>query len=614
MPAQWPKFIKNVSDRMSSPSGRNNTHENFALFLANEYFNAVKTAQSPYGETHVSGVKTILDTGFVKGFNEIFYEEGVSLEDKFKLPRFEDFNEPVVVPNYSNNVQCEIENCINLNKDLKVSFIDYRKSSKPEKIHDYRPFQFFSLFESLCPIPFVEDEVDFTGGIDIEEFINNKLDEDQSIIDSVSPDLFATLTIYGFNESVDYKFLYSINGEDQPLERAEGGVFKTKIPTAVGEYTYVFKEVYSDGEDLSFIRAINKEAKVTIPEKGEPVIVNILEDESDQQPTTPKILDILNTDTLDLDNEEVKEYILNALTERLLLQNDGTKEYHDWVKSLKYRTFSGFPSWIISLSRIVYNRLEDIIDTVKDQVYEEIEDNITTGQQSTAFQNANNVIHNRFEIEEIRNNSKISKYVWQSNKKLDIDLPKWLDKEFIVAFTYDKFIDRSIVAQTASSSAALLAKTSKIRKYDNEEDLWFDRITACVSNKDIDKTQDDSFEDGYDTLAKSIVDYWKSCAIQPLSKSPPVPPCNTTVPLGGIYVPIYYGNQSGLANKLRRALNTGKKFGKLGLNHRPPSVAVATAIAAACSLHLLELKFIYLGGITTPTSPIPMIGFVPVVF
>ena len=609
MPAQWPKFIKNVSDRMSSPSGRNNTHENFALFLANEYFNAVKTAQSPYGEKHVSGVKAILDTGFVNGFNEIFYEEGVSLEDKFKLPRFEDFNEPVVVPNYSNNVQCEIENCINLNKDLKVSFIDYRKSSKPEKIHDYKPFQFFSLFESLCPIPFIEEEVDFTGGIDIEEFINNKLDEDQSIIDTVSPDLFATLTIYGFNESVDYKFLYSINGKDQPLERAEGGIFKTKIPTEVGEYTYTFKEVYSEGEDLNFIRAINKEAKVTIPEKGEPVIVNILEDESDLQESTPKILDILNTDELDLSNEEVKEHLLNVLTERILLQNDETEEFYKWVKRFSTASSLNYPKWVRTLLKELEDKIKDLADSVKDKVIEK--EGLLPGNRN--YTEYNKVIFNRFEIKEIIENSKINPYVWQSNKTLDEDLPKWLTKTSIVAFTYDKYYDQSMFGGN-STMVETLRKEGKLKKYKDEQDVWFERVTACVSNKDIDKTQDDSFEDGYDILAKSIVDYWKSCTIQPLSKSPPVPPCNTAAPLGGIYVPIYYGNQSGLANKLRRAMNTGKKFGKLGLVHRPPSVAVATAIAAACSLHLLELKFIYLGGITTPASPIPMIGFVPVVF
>ena len=158
-----------------------------------------------------------------------------------------------------------------------------------------------------------------------------------------------------------------------------------------------------------------------------------------------------------------------------------------------------------------------------------------------------------------------------------------------------------------------LRKSAKLDKYDEEQDKWFDRVTACVSNKDIDLAEDPAEEDGYDDLAKSIIDYWKSTTIQPLKASPPVPPCNTPAPLGGKYVPIYYGNQAGLANKLRRAFNTGKKFKLKGM-HRPPSVAVATAVAAACSMHLLELKFIYLGGIITPTSPIPMIGFVPVVF
>ena len=46
MPAQWPKFIKNVSDKMSG-QGYDSVEE-WALFLSNEYFNAVKNSQSPY--------------------------------------------------------------------------------------------------------------------------------------------------------------------------------------------------------------------------------------------------------------------------------------------------------------------------------------------------------------------------------------------------------------------------------------------------------------------------------------------------------------------------------------------------------------------------------------
>ena len=42
---------------------------------------------------------------------------------------------------------------------------------------------------------------------------------------------------------------------------------------------------------------------------------------------------------------------------------------------------------------------------------------------------------------------------------------------------------------------------------------------------------------------------------------------------------------------------------------------VATALSVAYAKHLMELKFIYLGGIPVPLVPyVPMIGFVPNVF
>jgi hypothetical protein len=113
-------------------------------------------------------------------------------------------------------------------------------------------------------------------------------------------------------------------------------------------------------------------------------------------------------------------------------------------------------------------------------------------------------------------------------------------------------------------------------------------------------------------MATAIIDYWKSTLQKPFKPTPPIPPCNTTTPLTGIYSPISYGSESTLANDLRRAWNTGKSFSKLPLTPIA-SKAVASAVSVACAKHLISLKFLYLGGITTPVSPIPMIGFVPAV-
>lgn len=119
--------------------------------------------------------------------------------------------------------------------------------------------------------------------------------------------------------------------------------------------------------------------------------------------------------------------------------------------------------------------------------------------------------------------------------------------------------------------------------------------------------------DPYMMMARVTIAYWYACLVQPFKSMPAAPPALINPPLGGIYIPIYYGGANRLANNLRRAWNTGKSFSVLPAP-QPPALAVSTAVAAAYAMHLLEFKLLYLGGIPTPIGPVPMIGFVPVVF
>jgi hypothetical protein len=92
---------------------------------------------------------------------------------------------------------------------------------------------------------------------------------------------------------------------------------------------------------------------------------------------------------------------------------------------------------------------------------------------------------------------------------------------------------------------------------------------------------------------------------------PPAPPCVSSSPLLGKYIPVYWGNKKKLAEGIRKALNAGKDSN----NKREAGQMVATALSLAYARHLMSLKFIYLGGIPVPFVPyIPMIGFVPNVF
>lgn len=120
--------------------------------------------------------------------------------------------------------------------------------------------------------------------------------------------------------------------------------------------------------------------------------------------------------------------------------------------------------------------------------------------------------------------------------------------------------------------------------------------------------------DPYEELAAATITYWYSHLIQPFKPMPAMLPALASQPLGGIYIPIYYGSQTRLAKGLRRALNSGKSFDKVPAT-QPPAVTIATALASVYSLHLLEFKLLYLGGIPVPTVPfVPMVGFVPLIF
>jgi hypothetical protein len=80
-----------------------------------------------------------------------------------------------------------------------------------------------------------------------------------------------------------------------------------------------------------------------------------------------------------------------------------------------------------------------------------------------------------------------------------------------------------------------------------------------------------------------------------------------------VYIGLFYGNQKFLADNLRRAFNTGKTFKIPGLE-KTAAQAVSNALAISFALHLAELKFLYNGQITTPGGPVPMVGFIPLVY
>lgn len=126
----------------------------------------------------------------------------------------------------------------------------------------------------------------------------------------------------------------------------------------------------------------------------------------------------------------------------------------------------------------------------------------------------------------------------------------------------------------------------------------------------MDSEDEDGKEDAYLEIAKATIKYWVDTYSQPLKKTPAAFPCIISSPLGGKYIPVYYGNKAKLAEDIRKAMNSGKE----SHNATESALKVAKALSLAYTRHLLKMKFVYLGGIPTPGGNVPMIGFVPNVF
>lgn len=553
MPAQWPIFINKVSTKLSSLSA--SSIDEFAVFLANEYFNSVKTSQTIFGNIHQPGKKSVLEEGFKKAFNKIYNEESIEFESKFSDSKYADLFEKAPAPNINFDTYCELEKWTEKNKDNLEKFI------------------FYPFFQSTCPI---EEPSILNGEIDF-----NLLEETSK---PGEPEKYITMSISGFTEGIDYKFLYSINGEDQPIQIASDDVLNVLAPITEGTYIYNFKAVY--GPDDILLKEINKSITLEIKSSGFEVIDEIKDPftSKEQRVSIPRM---------------TEEERINNIAMRVVYQNDGSDSYREWVDRLDIGYEKGF-------GKKVQTRVFELLG-VKDGDYKKIKA-LPTGQINPI----NNYI---FQEEHIDDKAKI---------------PEWLTAADICKFVYFKSIDKKMdgYGDSKVSIQSILSKLDpkrfekeevkrnkrKIDEYLKEKNKWYDLLRKW-GNSMTGNTEEESYSgDGYDVMAQAIIDYWKSCSIQPFKPGPPISPCTSIPPLGGKYTPISYGNKKSLANDLRRAWNTGKKFKRQPLTP-VASKAVASAVSVSCAKHLLSVKFLYLGGFIVPTGPpIPMVGISPTTF
>ena len=290
MPAQWPIFINNLSQKLASRTSKG--PDDIGMFVANEYFNAVKTAQTPFGNIHKSGQKAILETGFKKAFNMLFKSVEPQLEDKFGNPPYDDMFEKLPGVDLSVNPDCDFQEWTIKNKET----ID--------------PFEFYPLFPTTCIIPKpIVPPTNLYGDIDITA----------ENVDSQPELRYVTMSVEGGGGTFPYEFTYSLNGVIQPTLTSDSqGVVKFLAPTDVGKYDYTFISAI-DSSKKEEIKNIDRSASIEI--KKDPKAVDIKVD-------PPKPFPLVKPMT------EAQQ--IDEIANRVYYENDGTEEYLDWVERLPY--------------------------------------------------------------------------------------------------------------------------------------------------------------------------------------------------------------------------------------------------------------------------------------
>jgi len=534
MPVQWPIFINNLSKKLASKTSKG--PDDIGMFVANEYFNAVKTAQTVYGNIHKSGEKSILEIGFKKAFNMLFDSASPILEDKFGNPIYDDLFEKLPGIDMKYNVDCEFESWVEENKATII------------------PFEFYPMFPTTCPNPKVAS---INVNLFADIYINSENLKDQP------ESKYVTLSIEDSDGTPPYEFVYSLNGNIQPsVESDSNGIALFLAPTDPGIYDYIFISAIDSTKKVE-LKDINRSASIEIKQN-----INILEIKVDN--SIPFQLVPIMSDSR----------LIIEISKRVLYQNNGTKDYINWVK-----------------------RFDNNLATFEGKVKKQTLDWIGAGLGKLKVPTLvgiehDNIIRNRlFQEESIDRHDTIIKLI---------------DSIFICKYTYIKDIDGKI------GSASLKNETKRIKdkvlRYNKEKELYRllkIRYVNEVAAASIKIGIECDTEDPYCVMSKCIIDYWKSTTSKPFAASPPILPC--LIPSPGMYVPIYYGDEGELGSDLRRALNTGKQF-KHEPNIQTASRLVATAFAVSCAKHLKDLKFIYNGKIPIGTSTAPMIGISPFAF
>ena len=617
MAADWVTFITKVSDKLGSQSIK--SYDEMADFLKSEYISAtVGKAASPYGEIHVKGKDKVMLDGFKKGFKMLYEKGDLSFEDKQTNPEYADLD-----------VQPPTVDISDAADQVELDFRDWTDVNKAT-IPDFTYSQFFS------------------------QYPNFPADRNQAVIE------IARKILHQFDGTGSYlQWMYSLrtgaySNWGNLIMNQVVKLIKSEVdrPLQPGDLVRGYAK-YRNADTIYFVKTIRGGINASSYTTTEPSGFNSGSGNFTNQ-TSLGLRDAfnlikgdVNVDSMDLTSSAIgvsnkEKYPLDRsdLVEGKIISVPGL----DGAKATKIAIFSKQYNRTLIKTLIpgTINRKLDIKEiaanlpsvSLSDKLLQEqhyanpkkIPDYLTGGFITTFTYSA------RYDAKYLRS--------WLRSNNLSDSAIRQIESEFDDSYQYADEIASLFSNNLAKSgfftrninylggnqsninykfnfnSEKQRRDINKRNEYAAEEERyrnlrirWINEIAEeARKNSDPDKP-----EDPYDIMAKGVLDYWKSCAQQPLSGEPAAPPCVISPPQGGLYVPIYYGSQTMLGNNMRRAFNTGKRFNE---PYEKPiaSKLVASALAYSFGMHLLELKFIYKGGIPGPNGPIPMIGFIPLVY
>lgn len=598
MPAQWPTFITQVSNKMSSHSPLG--PDDFGMFVANEYFKAVGTAQTPFGNIHTPGQKTILEVGFKKAFNDLFDSTEPLLEDKKFLEPYSDMVEefPVVEPY---NIGLELETWVEENED------------------NINPFNFYEFFKK------VSGDTNITINAPALPITPNILID--SVVDANS--IQRKITFKGIDGGgAPYTFKYSIDGEIQPqiktssesdsisidlpqFNQGDRSLAKYKLISVIGAsglegHVNQAVDIILDNDLL------NKEGDSIERDDETPLVglneFNLVGGSATQNTTYHKIPDM---------DEEQRAI---GIAQRVYYQYDGTQEFINWLNRIDESPYNGLNDLSKKVKDIVLGLLFNVdIQNIETEIQNLYNSHFLEYGQTYIDSEIIRIYDERSQnlVQRVKEENTLNQKIFQIEHIDDTEsIPNWLTRNLIVTFVYLPQIDATpdpFLGEITRRETKKAFYYGERTRWNNLKKEWIQSLIdqSTADSLAAENAEKDLEEDPYVVMANTVVSYWMSTITQPFNAAPPVPLCN--VPSPGTYIPIYYGSKKKLASDLRKAWNTGKNF-ETTPTLKVATQAVASAVAVSFAKHLIELKFAYTGQLTVGTATIPMIGFVPTTF